>query len=83
MRSGGPDIHHACAIREGIVHRHRSGFRGALTLTTPVYRTEHEAAKALADLKARLSQLRPREPQPTPAHLIPSIAHPRELPYMP
>ena len=65
------------------VHRHGPGFRGSVTVTTKVYPTEQEAIEALAALKARLSRLKPREPQPTPPHLIPSIAHPRDLPYIP
>jgi hypothetical protein len=45
------------------VHRHRSGFRGVVTVTTPVYKTEAEAEQALAELKTRLNQAR----QPAPA----------------
>jgi hypothetical protein len=69
------------------IHKHGNGFRGSVTVTTPVYRTEQEAAAAREELKAKLSRiklLRDRElpgledpcaeAQAIPAHLIPSIA---------
>jgi hypothetical protein len=48
------------------VHQHRKGWRGSLTLTTPVYNTKAEAA--LADLKAKVaawrSELAAKEAEP-------------------
>jgi hypothetical protein len=40
------------------VHQHRKGWRGSLTLTTPVYNTKAEAEAALADLRARVQSWR-------------------------
>jgi hypothetical protein len=40
------------------VHQHRKGWRGSLTLTTPVYNTKAEAEAALADLRARVQTWR-------------------------
>jgi hypothetical protein len=53
------------------VHQHRKGWRGSLTLTTPVYNTKAEAEAALADLRTkvqtwRLAQAAP-EAEPVPA----------------
>jgi hypothetical protein len=33
-------------------HKHRKGWRGSFTLTTPVYNTKAEAEADLADLRA-------------------------------
>jgi hypothetical protein len=52
------------------VHRHRSGFRGVVTVTTPVYKTEAEAVEALAELKTRLNTLK-APAQPASARLDP------------
>jgi hypothetical protein len=50
------------------VHQHRKGWRGSLTLTTPVYNTKAEAEAALADLRASVQAWRSRqEPEPVPA----------------
>jgi hypothetical protein len=50
------------------VHQHRKGWRGSLTLTTPVYSTKAEAEAALADLRVRVQSWRScQEPVPAPA----------------
>jgi hypothetical protein len=50
------------------VHPHRNGWRGSLTLTTPVYNTKAEAEAALAELRSRVQSWRSsQEPEPTPA----------------
>jgi hypothetical protein len=67
------------------VHRHRNGWRGSITLTTPVYKTEAEADEALADLKARLKQLKEPRCPPDQVRTLdpfrPSIDYPRSTFY--
>jgi hypothetical protein len=51
------------------VHKHRTGWRGSLTLTTPAYPTKAEAEAALADLRTRVQTWRltsEAEPVPPP-----------------
>jgi hypothetical protein len=71
------------------VHKHRTGWRGLLTLTMPVYNTKAETEAALADLRARVQTWRfAQEPEPAPAatrtldpHIfIPSCDYPRPFP---
>jgi hypothetical protein len=68
------------------VHQHRKGWRGSLTLTTPVYKSKVEAEAALADLRAsvqswRLTQAASEaETVPTPA---PTPGPPRPDPFRP
>jgi hypothetical protein len=66
------------------VHQHRKGWRGSLTLTTPVYNTKAEAEAALADLRAKVASWRltttEAEPVPAPA---PTASPPRLDPWRP
>jgi hypothetical protein len=67
------------------VHIHRKGWRGSLTLTTPVYNTKAEAEAALVDLRAsvqawRLTQaaseaepVKPAQAPSPPPRPVPSI----------
>jgi hypothetical protein len=64
------------------VHRHRNGWRGSISLTTPVYKTQAEAEGALAALKAQVTALRDAQrPAPAPPRPIdpfrPSIDYSR------
>jgi hypothetical protein len=66
------------------VHKHRNGWRGSLTLTTPVYNTKAEAEAALEDLRAKVAGWRrAQKPAPAPTRtldpriFIPSCDYPR------
>jgi hypothetical protein len=56
------------------VHRHRSGYRGSVSVTTATYPTEAEAQAALAELKTRLAQLKGSSPaRDSPGHETPHL----------
>jgi hypothetical protein len=48
------------------VHRHGRGWRATVSVTTRTFDTEQEAASALADLKARLAEIKAAVPAPAP-----------------
>jgi hypothetical protein len=65
------------------VHQLRNGWRGSMTLTTPVYNTKAEAEAALTDLRARVQSWRSRqEPEPVPTP-TPTSGPPRLDPFRP
>jgi hypothetical protein len=66
------------------VHKHRNGWRGSLTLTTPVYNTKAEAEAALADLKAKVAAWRSsQEPEPVKPTQAATSGPPRLDPFRP
>jgi hypothetical protein len=70
------------------VHQHRNGWRGSISLTTPVYKTKAEAEAALMGLKAQVAGWRSaQKPSPTQPRTLdpfrPSIDYPRSTFYFP
>jgi hypothetical protein len=59
------------------VHKHRNGWRGSISLVTPVYKTQAEAETALAELKAKVTPAPPTQAPPAkPPGLDPAIFRP-------